>query len=198
MKKSTTTMHQPNEAMEEKWLDVKGYEGLYQVSNLGRVRAPQKVIKGGRWDCLRTLKECILKQYPNKFGYLFVRLSKQGKYKNFRVNRLVAMAFIPNPNNLPVVNHKDENILNNCVDNLEWCSIAYNNNYATRVQRMADSQRNKNKSKRVRQLTLEGGFVTEFPSTMEVERSLGFKRTSIGACCQGKVRTAYGYKWAYV
>lgn len=188
----------PNEAMEEKWLDVKGYEGLYQVSNLGRVRAPQKVIKGGRYNCLRTLKECILKQYPNKFGYLFVRLSKQGKYKNFRVNRLVAMAFIPNPNNLPVVNHKNENILNNSVDNLEWCSIAYNNNYATRVQRMADNQRNKNKSKRVKQITLDGNLVTEFPSTMEVERSLGFKRTAIGACCRGKRPAAYGYRWVYV
>ena len=105
---------------EEIWKDIDGYEGLYKVSNLGRVKSLNYLRKG-------IEKERI----PNKnnSGYLIVGLHKDGKIKNFLIHRLVAEAFIENVNDLPQVNHKDENKLNNCVENLEWCSAKYNSNY---------------------------------------------------------------------
>ena len=111
--------------MEEQWKDIiiekngvtYDYTGLYQVSNLGRVRSLGND---------KTRKERILKPKINNKGYLQVILCKNGKVKTFLVHRLVATAFIPNPDNLPVVNHRDENPLNNCVDNLEWCTQKYN------------------------------------------------------------------------
>lgn len=106
--------------MEEIWKDIAGYEGLYKVSNKGRVY---------------NLKfERFMGHISNK--YMCVRLGKYGKQKNYKVHRLVAQAFIPNPDNLPFINHKDENKLNNCVDNLEWCTREYNVNYGTAIQRM--------------------------------------------------------------
>ena len=113
----------------EIWKDVVYFEGLYQVSNLGRVKS---------LNYSRTGREKVLK--PSKTnGYLQVYLYKEGKSKRFSIHRLVAFAFIPNPNNLPIVNHKDEDKSNNCVDNLEWCTVAYNNNYGTKNQRQAES-----------------------------------------------------------
>ena len=103
----------------EEWRDIQGYEGLYMVSNLGRVKS---------LNYHRTGKERIMKPSDNGHGYLFVVLCKDGKDKNCRINRLVAQAFLPNPDNLPEVNHKDENKYNNCVENLEWCDRSYNVN----------------------------------------------------------------------
>ena len=107
----------------EEWKDIIGYEGLYQVSNLGRVRRSGKILKGG---------------YNNK-GYHTINLCKKGISKSFFVHRLVAIAFIPNPNNLPIVNHKDENPKNNCIENLEWCTYKYNANYGTARERQAQT-----------------------------------------------------------
>ena len=107
----------------EYWKSVVGYEGLYMVSNWGRVKS----IKFG--------KERILKPVTNSSGYLLVGLYKNNIEKKYSVHRLVAEAFIPNPYNLPQVNHKDENKQNNVVSNLEWCTHEYNNTYGTRIER---------------------------------------------------------------
>lgn len=113
----------------EEWKDIKGYENKYQISNLGRVKA---------LDYRRTGKEQIISIKNNK-GYSEVALWKDSKRKMFMVHRLVAQAFIPNPNNLPQVNHKDENKTNNIVENLEWCTQSYNNSYGTRLERVSSS-----------------------------------------------------------
>ena len=105
----------------EIWKDVKGYEGLYQVSNLGRIKSLGN---------LQNRKEKLLK-INIRNGYCTTYLYKNNKKKSFLCHRLVAEAFISNPDNLPQVNHKDENKLNNCVENLEWCTAKYNVNYSS-------------------------------------------------------------------
>ena len=112
--------------MKEIFKDIEEYEGLYQISNLGRVKS------------LKYGKERILKPAKDKKGYLYVCLYKQGKMKIYRVHRLVAQAFIPNPNNLPQVNHKDEDKTNNASSNLEFCDAKYNNNYGNHNKKMGE------------------------------------------------------------
>lgn len=121
--------------MTEIWKDIVGYEGLYQVSNLGNV----KRLKGykGRGKGY-IVEEHFIQPSINSRGYQNVVLCKNGKTKTFSMHRLVAIAFLDNSNNLPQVNHKDENKLNNCVDNLEWCNSKYNNNYGTRNKKCSD------------------------------------------------------------
>ena len=110
-----------------KWKDIPGYEGLYQVSNLGEIKS---------LNYRNTGKEKILKLIKDKKGYFHVNLYKNGKLKNLQVHRLVAMAFIPNHNNYNQVNHKDENTSNNAVENLEWCTAKYNSNYGNRNKKI--------------------------------------------------------------
>lgn len=175
----------------EIWKDIKDYEGLYQVSNFGNIRS---------LNYLRTGKIKLKKLHYNNNGYFVVGLWKNNKGKTFFVHRLVAEAFIPNPDNLPQVNHKDECKTNNCVENLEWCSCQYNLNYGTRNKRSSDSQRNDiNKSKPVLQLSLTGELIREWPSTHEIERKLGYKRGPISDCCRGntKQKTSHGFIWKY-
>ena len=118
--------------MEEIWKDIPDFEGLYQVSNLGNVRVLDRYVNSAiRNNDKVKRKGKILKQY-NKRGYLQVSLIKNHKRYYFSVHRLVAMAFLPNPDNLPQVNHKDENPLNNNLFNLEWCTAKYNCNYGNR------------------------------------------------------------------
>ena len=171
--------------MEEIWKDIKGFEGLYQVSNMGRVKSLRRNI--------------ILKSRITRNGYERVNLSANNIPKLYSVHRLVANAFISNPDNLPQVNHKDENRTNNHVDNLEWCTQEYNQNYGTINIRKSQKQLNdKNKSKVVLQYTLDGTFIKEWKSTMDVQRNLGFAHTHISECCRGKqANYAYGYIWKY-
>lgn len=159
----------------EIFTNIYGYEGLYQVSNLGNVKS---------LNYLHTGQEKILSPAFDKDGYLFVQLCKNGEAKNYRVHRLVAQAFLPNPNNYPCINHKDENKLNNNVDNLEWCTIQYNNEYS--------------KAKQVGQYDLNGNLIATWKSTMEIQRQLGFRNGNISNCCLGKIKTAYGYIWKYI
>lgn len=112
------------------WKDISGYEGKYQVSNTGRVRS---------LNYKRTGKIKVMKLSTNKLGYKIIMLSKNGKCKTWQVHRLVAQAFLPNPNNYPIINHKDENPKNNTVWNLEWCSQEYNINYGTRNEKASNS-----------------------------------------------------------
>ena len=162
--------------MKEIWKDIKNYEGHYQVSNLSRVKS----IKFG--------KEIILKQNI-RGGYYYVRLYKNGIVKNYFVHRLVAEAFIPNPNNYPCVNHKDENKLNNIIENLEWCSVLYNNTYGTRLQKVSEKMRNKKEwSKPIDVYDLNMNFIETLPSIEECGRKYNVLPINIKHCCNG------GYK----
>ena len=165
--------------MKEIWKDIKDYEGHYQVSNLSRVKS----IKFG--------KERILKPVTDRHGYLLVSLWKNNKQKTYKVHRLVAEAFIPNPYNLPQVNHKDENPLNNNVNNLEWCNSKYNCNFGTRIERIS-----KRRSKTVLQYDLEGNFIREWQSTRECGRN-GYDQGHVAACCQGKLKKHKDSIWRY-
>ena len=177
----------------EVWNDIQGYEGLYQVSNLGRVKS---------LNYNRTGKECILKYGINTDGYLYVILSKNCICKNRTIHRLVATAFIDNPDNLPYINHKDENKLNNRVENLEWCTAEYNSNYGTGIARGLKTKKLKKcktAPKEVLQFTKEGKFVNEFPSTQEAFRCTGIYQSRICYCCKNikGYNSAGGYIWKY-
>lgn len=168
--------------MKEIWKDVVGFEGLYMVSNYGRVK-----------NC-RTGK--IMKPFERK-GYLRIGLTKNHKQIKYPVHRLVAMAFIPNPNNLPFVNHKDENKFNNCVDNLEWCTAQYNNTYGNRIEKYVKTNTNGKCSKSVFQYSTDDKLIKEWPSTMEIQRQTGYSCGNISKCCSGKYKQAYGFIWRY-
>lgn len=173
--------------MQEFWKDIDGFPD-YQVSNLGNVKSLERKVK--KWNGYRTVNERILKAKIDRGGYQMVGLCSYGKHKNMLVHRLVACAFLPNPDNLPQVNHIDENKLNNNVSNLEWCTREYNNNYGSRTQRAAKAN-----SKSVK--CLETGIV--YPSAKDVERQLGFSQCDISRCCNGKrYKTVGGYHWKYV
>ena len=156
--------------------DVVGYEGLYAVTSCGKV-----------WS---YKNKKFLNPYTDGCrGYLQVNLCKDGKVKTYKIHRLVAEAYIPNPDNLPQVNHKDENKTNNCLQNLEWCDAKYNNNYGTRIEKSSNSLK-----KPILQFTLDGEFVREWPSATDVGR-VAVK--SINNCLKGRHKTAYGYIWKY-
>ena len=212
----------------EIWKDIKGYEGLYQVSNLGRVKSLERIIINSIGK-KKTVNEIILKpiQISKNITYVRVNLCKNGIKKLYSVHRLVAEAFIPNPNNLPEVNHKDENKQSNFVyinengtvdlekSNLEWCTAKYNMNYGTARERMIEKQRGQKRkpfseeekkkrrnkpslSKSVLQINKQTNeVIAEFPSTMEVQRKLGYFTSSIISCCNGKLKQAYGFIWRY-
>ena len=177
----------------ELWKDVKDYEGLYQVSTFGRVRSLDKYIDAEIRNVDKVLKRGkILKPVCGKDGYLRVHLFKEGKRTNFLVHRLVAKTFIPNPDNLPLVNHKDEDKTNNYPYNLEWCTVKYNINYGTHTKRSAEKH-----SKTVYQYDLEGNLIKEWDSTREAGRN-GFSSSHISSCCLGKAKTHKGYIWSYI
>ena len=121
--------------IEEIWRPIEGYEGLYEVSNTGLIRSLDRFV-GNR----NRIKGKILSIRIEKDGYCSVALSKDGKIKRYKIHRLVAQAFLQNPDNLPQVNHKDEDKLNNSVENLEWCTAKYNINYGTRQERAIDTK----------------------------------------------------------
>lgn len=198
--------------MEEIWKDIKftdtdgkeyDYTGYYQVSNMGRVRSLKGHTK-------------ILKPGKNKDGYLHYSLSENGKSKIFKAHRLVAHMFIKNPNNLPIVNHKDEHKSNNHVENLEWCTAQYNVQYSShKISGEFNGMHGKNHTEETRQkmsknhadftgskhpkareiICVETGMV--FGSISEAKKWLGTK-SNIGASLKDNKRTAGGYHWQYV
>lgn len=147
---------------------------------------------------VKRKKPLILHQELSPDGYFRVSLCMENRLKHFSVHRLVATAFIPNPQNLPEVNHKDENSKNNCVDNLEWCSRKYNANYGTLPQRESDWNTNHpKKSKAVVKMSLDGEILAEYPSINEASRQHGIGSECISRCCMGKQETSGGFRWKH-
>ena len=160
--------------VDEIWKDIPEYEGLYQVSNLGNVKSlnNNKILSFGN-----TTK-----------GYYQVGLFKNSKCKRFYVHRLVALTFLKNPNELPLVNHKDENKHNNCIDNLEWCTNQYNLTY---------KNTQKNKKRKINQYDLNGNFIKTWDCIIDIGKELNIKNPNICKVCNGERNKAGGYIWRY-
>lgn len=173
--------------MEEILKDIKGYEGIYQISNCGRLRS----LRRKRVDRNQVLKEKILKQSCLN-GYYIINLLKNSHRKCFYVHRLVATAFIPNPDNNPCVNHKDENKKNNNINNLEWCTHRYNSNYGTSKARAGEKHK-----KKVLQYNKNGELIKEWESLSKVANTLNTSISNISCCCSEKQKTSNGYIWRY-
>ena len=173
------------------WREIKGTNGLYEVSSDGIVRTTGKYAKigGGSYRYVKP-KILTISKYPN--GYSYVNICVNNEKHSFLIHRLVAQAFIPNPDNLPQVNHKDEDITNNNVENLEWCTPKYNANYGDAIQ--------KSKSKRSKPVVRidEFGNEEKYESIREAERRTGISNSNISAVCLGIRRTTGGYKWKYL
>lgn len=159
--------------MKEIWKNIKNYESIYEISNLGRIKSLKKGI--------------ILKQFKNTNGYFQVELWKNKKGKKFLVHKLVAENFIPNKNNFSFINHKDENKENNCTNNLEWCTAKYNCNYGTRNSRISSSV-----------ICIELNKI--YNSIKEASEDLSIQQAHISGCCAKRKHyiTAGGYRWQYV
>lgn len=165
--------------------------GLYEVSNMGRIKSLDKTIKlynGGSY----VRKGKILKLLKSRQGYMRIHLLINGVAKTLSVHRLVAEAFIPNPNNYKQVNHKDENKSNNNVENLEWCTQEYNKRYGTARQRMREKT-----SKKIIQYDLDDNFIKIWNGIREAGRNLKITNQAICLCCMGRRNKAGGYKWRY-
>ena len=190
--------------MTEIWKDVYGFEGIYQISNYGNVRSVDRLIKYSNGNIV-SYKGQAIKPYIATNGYVLVDLTKEHKRYKKIVHRLVAEAFIGNPQMFPEVNHIDENKQNNHFENLEWCTVKYNRNFGTRNIRSAKSKDYKSISeknrliqgKRVLQLDKTGRIINRYISIREAEKCTGFHRQAISGCCHGKYKYAYGFKWEF-
>lgn len=191
--------------MEEIWKDIKEYEGYYQVSNQGNVRSLDRLDNNGR-----RLRGRVLKHKKDGGGYHQVCLSKDGIHKDAKIHRLVCEAFLPNPLNKPTVNHKDENIDNNALDNLEWATYKENANYGTRLERCYKNRDYKKIGKNIQQSLYKNGFVKSiiqldgdmnivkrWRSITEAAHTLGILSTGIGNVLKGRCATYKGYIWRY-
>ena len=177
---------------EEKWKPVEGYEDLYEVSNLGRVKSLDRYgphNKGGR----RVIKGRVLKPWKQRNGYEYVSISRDGCLRCFSVHRLVAQAFVENsdPEHFTIINHKDEDKTNNVWTNLEWCDYAFNNSYGTRTAKASEKR-----SKPVCGYTNQAEVVIRFKSATEAER-YGFNQGAIAACCRGREKCHRNLFWCY-
>ena len=182
----------------EEWRDVVGYEGRYMVSSLGRMVSLSAPYLQGEKTCIR--KPQLIKGRTGTCVYPSVVLSdgERGR-KQILVHRIVASAFIPNPDNLPYINHKDENPNNNSVENLEWCTQSYNCNFGGHNERMAKTiSDTAYQRKKVVQLSLDNILIAVFDSIALAGRSIGVGPSLISACCRGVTTTGYGFRWMYL
>ena len=196
----------------EEWRDIKftdtdgkeyDYSGIYQVSNLGRVRSLDRIDANGH-----RLKGKIMQYKPGKSGYILVNLHKNGTHKKFQVHRLVAHMFIPNNDKTKkIVNHKDENKSNNCIENLEWCTYKYNSNYGTNIKRRTEKQKGSKRDK-ISELYKGNGNPAArkvicvetrqvFQTCKEAGEWCGVGVSAISHCCKGRNKTSKGYHWQY-
>lgn len=181
-----------------KWVDIAGYENLYQINQFGEIRTLKNSPKLKKYNLLKP-------QISKTNGYVYQMLNKNGTKKLFRVHRLVASAFLPNPNNLPQVNHKDGNKQNNRADNLEWCEQSYNmkHAYKNKLQTPSETQRkaiintNKLKQKRVCQIK-DGEIINTFSGISEASRQTNVPISCISRCCNGKREFANGFQWRFI
>lgn len=164
----------------EIWKDITNFEGLYQVSNLGNIRALNYNGKKG------NIKN--IKPVDDKGGYLRVCLTKNKKAYSLTIHRLVAIEFIKTDDLKLHINLKDENKHNNCVDNLEWCTQKYNNSYGSRTEKT---------QKKVVQINKDGKFMKCWDSIINAERQLDIPHANIISCCKKQRKTAGGYMWKY-
>lgn len=176
------------------WLPVVGYEGLYLVSDDGFVKRLERtiVLPNG---AIGIIKERVLKRILGRDGYLYVCLTKNNISKRHAIHRLVATAFIPNPNNLPEVNHKDEVRNNPCVENLEWCDRKYNCNYGNRAKKYS-----KSRGRSVDRYSLDGEYIDTWDCESQFTKKFGYKgQNLIIKVCKhyNGYSSAYGYKWKY-
>lgn len=165
-----------------KSLDFMGFDG-YDVSNMGNVKS---------LNYNHTGKERLLKPCKDNNGYMVVSLCKDSKRKKFTLHRLVALAFLENPQNLPMINHKDENRLNNRVENLEWVTPKENMNYGTRNEKISKAI-----SKPIIQLDLQNNFIREWDSMTSINLELNINQGNITNCCKGRYKTCGGFIWKY-
>ena len=170
--------------MGEIFREIEGFEGLYAVSNFGRIKSLRSNI--------------YLRYATNNVGYAIAILSKGGKQYKFYVHRLVAKAFVPNVNGYNEVNHIDEVKTNNASDNLEWCTHTQNMRHGTVRKRIGISQYNKSCSRCVLQSDLNGKPIKIWASALEAQRVLGFASSYISACCRGKFSKCHNFKFEYV
>lgn len=182
----------------ERWKTIQDYPN-YEVSNHGNVRSKDRIVL--RKGCKTILKGRLLKQYCGG-GYMRVALynGNRASRVNKSVHRLVAQAFVENPLNLKIINHKDENKLNNNAENLEWCTYKYNSNYGTAIQRRVLNQNwndiSSKISKPVMQMDKDLNVIAVYKSGVSCEK-FGFNSASISKCCKGKLKTYKGYIWRY-
>ena len=174
------------------WTELKDFEGLYEINENGEIRSIDRIVE---YSCglSKLFKGKIIIPHITDNGYLFVALYKNKKKYQLKVHRLVANTFIPNPNNYPCVNHKDENKLNNSIDNLEWCTISYNNTYGSRIEKQRKTiKNNPNISIPIIQVDKDTNeIIKKWKSAKEVEDTLGYSGANIRKCCKGIYKTAY-------
>lgn len=183
--------------MEEIWKDIPNYEGLYQASNLGRIRSllrewKQKHYSGINSHYKKEGKIMKLRE-RNGNGYLYVALTKNKKQKKYLVHRIIAKTFLKRKESENYINHLDCNKKNNRIDNLEWCTQSHNIKYA---------YDNKTKipphMRKIKRMDLNNNYIDEFISIQEAGRQTKIKASNIGKCCRGKRNHAGGYKWQYI
>ena len=180
--------------MEEIWKPIKDYENLYEISNLGNIRSLDRVIIGKDGRKINYKGREMSKKLDRNLSYYEITLSDLNKKrKTFLVHRLVATNFIPNPLNLEIVNHKDEDKLNNSVDNLEWVSIKENNNYSYNKH----PERRDSVCKKIIQYDLDGNFIKIWNSLVDAQKNLNISYSSISACLRGKSGRAGNFQWIY-
>ena len=190
--------------MGEIWKLIEGTD-CYEVSNLGRVRSIDRYIKGGH-NNLRFMKGKILKLNEHREGYLYAQLYIDGVFKPIGIHKLVAEAFIPNPDNLPYVNHKDEIKTNNCVDNLEWCTREYNNSYGTRLERISNSMKKYKPSEetlnKIRKPIIVKNLINNitkiYPSIKDAVIECGFNMSGVNRCLKGKLNKHHNHTFEYL
>lgn len=172
--------------MEEIWKDIPNWEGLYQASTLGRIRSLRYKKRDGEIG--------VLKPYIERTGYAHVNLITTGRKQTIKVHKLIAITFIPNPMGYGCVNHIDEDKTNNCVSNLEWCSVSYNNSYKGRARKIGERYMIP-----ILQFSLGGVLLKRWNSGKDIERELRFLSSNIYQTCKLGYghKTAYGFLWCY-
>ena len=177
----------------EIWKDIEGYEGLYQVSNRGRVKSLSRKVT----NAMFSINEHFVKVVDNGNGYKSVSLWKDNKGKHFYVHRLVALAFVPNSNGYKYINHKDEDKSNNDVSNLEWCTAKYNCNYGNHTKKLKKSYILNGNNRPIDVYDMKGTFLKTFDCSNEVCKELGVQRRGLYLACQGVTKSCKGYRFAF-